>query len=64
MVKLVSLKFLYQRILSLIDHPHKFLKTKTYDGPNRIRHDSGASIGKSERRSVALEEFSAKACVV
>jgi len=55
LAKPVSAKSLYQRILSLIDHPRKFLKTKNYVGPDRRRHDDGPAIGKSERRSVMPE---------
>jgi two-component system, chemotaxis family, chemotaxis protein CheY len=64
LAKPVSAKSLYQRMLSLIDHPRKFLKTKNYVGPDRRRHDSGPSNGKPERRSIALESNSTAACAV
>ena len=64
LAKPVSVKSLYQRILSIIDHPRKFLKTKNYFGPDRKRHDSSAPIENSECRPVALEENGAKARAV
>lgn len=52
LAKPVSAKALYQRIISLIDHPRKFVRTKSFVGPDRRHHDIGPPRGKPERRSV------------
>ena len=49
MVKPISAKALYQRILSVVVHPRPFVKTKTFFGPDRRR---GTNLyAGAERRS-------------
>lgn len=37
MAKPVSAKALYRRLVSVIEHPRQFVRTKTYFGPDRRR---------------------------
>ncbi|MDE0809430.1 MAG: response regulator, partial [Alphaproteobacteria bacterium] len=37
MAKPVSAKSLYRRLVSVIEHPRQFVRTKTYFGPDRRR---------------------------
>jgi CheY-like chemotaxis protein len=50
LVKPISAKGLYHRILNVVANPRPFIKTKTYFGPDRRRNTASSYIGP-ERRS-------------
>jgi len=50
LAKPVSPRALHQRIMSIIEHPRSFIRTKTYFGPDRRRQDLGPPRGMAERR--------------
>jgi len=50
MVKPISAKALYQRILNVIANPRPFIKTETYFGPDRRRNVSPGYAGAERRR--------------
>jgi two-component system, chemotaxis family, chemotaxis protein CheY len=56
MVKPVSAKALYQRILNVVANPRPFIKTKSYFGPDRRRNvkpnNSGADRRKGRKADV------------
>ena len=54
MVKPVSAKGLYARILEVINNPRPFLRTKTFFGPDRRRHFQ--SYDGTERRKKSAKE--------
>jgi CheY-like chemotaxis protein len=49
MVKPVSAKALYQRILNVVANPRPFIRTKTYFGPDRRRNTNSAYMGPERR---------------
>ena len=49
LVKPISAKGLYQRVLNVVANPRPFIKTKTYFGPDR-RRNTNAAYGGPERR--------------
>lgn len=49
LAKPISAKALYNRIVSLIDVPRPFIRTRTYYGPDRRRHDLGPPGGVERR---------------
>src|SRR5262249_54990849 len=51
MVKPVSAKALYQRILNVILNPRPFIRTKTYFGPDRRRSTSSSYTGPERRKA-------------
>jgi two-component system chemotaxis response regulator CheY len=51
MVKPISAKALYQRILNVIINPRPFIKTKTYFGPDRRRSTSSNYAGPERRKA-------------
>ena len=53
MAKPLSAKGLYQRIISVIDNPRPFVRTKNFFGPDRRRKDVGPAKGMPERRTQA-----------
>jgi two-component system, chemotaxis family, chemotaxis protein CheY len=55
LVKPISAKALYQRILSIVVNPRPFIKTKTFFGPDRRRHDANGYIGV-ERRGIGVSQ--------
>ena len=50
MVKPVSAKALYHRILNVIVNPRPFIRTKTYFGPDRRRNASSSYTGPERRK--------------
>jgi two-component system chemotaxis response regulator CheY len=55
MVKPISAKGLHQRILSVIANPRRFIKTKTYFGPDRRRNSAPNYAGPERRKSGKLD---------
>tara|TARA_R110000787_G_scaffold8843_4_gene30325 strand:- start:5 stop:451 length:447 start_codon:yes stop_codon:yes gene_type:complete len=51
LAKPVSVTALGNRIISLIEHPREFIRTKSYFGPCRRRTHMGPPRGQKERRS-------------
>ncbi len=49
MVKPISVKALHERIFAIVAYPRRFIRTKTYFGPDR-RRNSGQSYTGPERR--------------
>lgn len=54
LAKPVSVTALGNRIVSLIEHPREFIRTKSYFGPCRRRTHMGPPRGRKERRSANL----------
>ena len=50
MVKPISAKGLHQRILNVIANPRRFIRTKTYFGPDRRRNTASTYTGPERRR--------------
>ncbi len=50
LAKPISAKSLYSRLVSIIECPRPFIRTKTYFGPCRRRRNMGAPRGMKERR--------------
>lgn len=50
LAKPFSAKSLYRRVVSIIDNPRPYIRTKTYFGPDRRRRDVGPPPGVPERR--------------
>lgn len=55
LVKPISAKGLYQRILNVVASPRPFIRTKTYFGPDRRRVTNGTYIGPERRNGGAAE---------
>jgi CheY-like chemotaxis protein len=55
MVKPISAKALHQRILSVIANPRRFIRTKTYFGPDRRRNTMPNYTGPERRRSTKID---------
>jgi CheY-like chemotaxis protein len=53
--KPISVTSLYIRIAEVIERPREFVRTQTYFGPDRHRHDSSKHVGP-ERRGVAGDD--------
>ena len=53
LAKPLSAKELYQKIISVIDHPRPFIRTKTFFGPDRRRKNVGPPRKVEERRAEA-----------
>ena len=53
LAKPLSAKELYQKIVSVIDHPRPFIRTKTFFGPDRRRKNVGPPRNSAERRTEA-----------
>jgi two-component system chemotaxis response regulator CheY len=51
MVKPISARALHQRILNVIANPRRFIKTKTYFGPDRRRNSAPGYTGPERRRA-------------
>ena len=56
LAKPISAKALYSRLISIIDCPRPFIRTKTYFGPCRRSRNLGAPRGMQERRADELEK--------
>ncbi len=54
LAKPISAKALYSRLISIIENPRPFIRTKTYFGPCRRRRNVGAPRGMKERRADEL----------
>ena len=50
MVKPISAKALYQRILNVVANPRPFIQTKTYFGPDRRRNVNPNYVGPERRK--------------
>jgi two-component system chemotaxis response regulator CheY len=50
MVKPISAKGLHQRIVNVIANPRRFIKTKTYFGPDRRRNSAPSYTGPERRK--------------
>jgi two-component system chemotaxis response regulator CheY len=50
MVKPISAKALYQRILNVVANPRAFIRTKSYFGPDRRRSVSSNYVGPERRK--------------
>jgi two-component system, chemotaxis family, chemotaxis protein CheY len=55
MVKPVSAKALYQRILNVVANPRPFIRTKTYFGPDRRRGVNPSYAGPERRKGNSAE---------
>jgi two-component system, chemotaxis family, chemotaxis protein CheY len=55
MVKPISAKALHQRILSVIANPRRYIRTKTYFGPDRRRNTMPNYTGPERRRSAKID---------
>jgi two-component system chemotaxis response regulator CheY len=55
MVKPISAKGLHQRILSVIANPRRFIKTKSYFGPDRRRNSAPNYTGPERRKGGKLD---------
>jgi len=55
LAKPISAKSLYQRILNVVANPRSFIRTKTYFGPDRRRHEVENYMGPW-RRADELQE--------
>ncbi len=55
MVKPISANSLYRRILSVIASPRRFIRTKTYFGPDRRRSSSPTYTGPERRKGAKLD---------
>lgn len=54
LAKPVSAKGLYQRIQTIIERPRKFIKTRTYTGPDRRRSTANDASNKGRRVTDSL----------
>jgi len=50
MVKPISAKALYERVLNVVLNPRPFIRTKTYFGPDRRRTSSAGYVGPERRQ--------------
>jgi DNA-binding response OmpR family regulator len=50
MVKPISAKGLHQRIVNVIANPRRYIKTKTYFGPDRRRNSAPSYAGPERRK--------------
>ncbi len=60
LAKPISVQTLCSRLVSLIEYPRPFIRTKTYFGPCRRRRNLGAPRGMKERRSDQLANLREK----
>jgi two-component system, chemotaxis family, chemotaxis protein CheY len=57
LVKPISAKALYERILNVIANPRPFIRTKTYFGPDRRRIANPNYVGPERRKGGQAEVF-------
>ena len=57
LVKPLSAKSIYSRIISIIDRPRPFVRTKDFFGPDRRRQNLGPPPQVAERREDELEKL-------
>jgi two-component system, chemotaxis family, chemotaxis protein CheY len=55
MVKPISAKGLHQRILNVVANPRRFIRTKTYFGPDRRRNSAPGYTGPERRKGGKLD---------
>ena len=55
LVKPISAKALYQRIMNVVANPRPFIKTKNYFGPDRRRNASNSHVGPERRVGGQME---------
>jgi two-component system chemotaxis response regulator CheY len=55
MVKPISANALHRRILSVVASPRRFIRTKTYFGPDRRRSSSPTYTGPERRKGAKLD---------
>jgi two-component system chemotaxis response regulator CheY len=55
MVKPISAKGLHQRIVNVIANPRRFIRTKTYFGPDRRRNSAPSYTGPERRKRVKVD---------
>jgi len=55
LVKPISAKALYERILNVVANPRPFIKTKTYFGPDRRRNVNPNYVGNERRRGGKMD---------
>jgi two-component system chemotaxis response regulator CheY len=55
LVKPISAKALYERILNVVANPRPFIKTKTYFGPDRRRNVNPNYVGDERRRGGKMD---------
>jgi response regulator RpfG family c-di-GMP phosphodiesterase len=53
LVKPVTAKLIYERIVGVIEDPRRFIESKRYFGPDRRRRRGARADGESERRTAA-----------
>ncbi len=56
--KPVNAQELFRKLVSVIDHPRDFVRTKTYFGPDRRRHDDSKHAGPFRRADDGDREIS------
>ena len=56
LAKPISAKALLSRMISVVERPRPFVKSKTYFGPDRRRQNVGPPRGKKERRADVDDE--------
>ncbi len=56
LAKPISAKALLSRMISVVERPRPFVKSKSYFGPDRRRQNVGPPRGKTERRADAADE--------
>jgi DNA-binding response OmpR family regulator len=55
MVKPISAMGLHRRIVNIIANPRRFIRTKTYFGPDRRRNSAPGYSGPERRKRVKME---------
>jgi two-component system chemotaxis response regulator CheY len=55
MVKPVSAMGLHRRIVNIIANPRRFIRTKTYFGPDRRRNSAPSYVGPERRKRVKID---------
>lgn len=56
LAKPISARGLYARMVSIIEHPRPYIRTKTYFGPDRRRNNTGPPRGVAERREEEIAD--------
>ncbi len=55
MVKPISAKALHRRIVNIIANPRRFIRSKTYFGPDRRRNNASSYDGPERRKGVKVD---------
>ena len=64
LAKPISGQMLYERIVTTIEHPHPFVKSETFFGPDRRRRQDPEYAGPERRKTHPEEEAAASAISV